>query len=100
MTHTSIENEPLEDRCDCPNGTDIPFLDTLVSIKEGHIDVDLYKKETDFNQYLLPSSCHSKTVTTSIPYSLSLRIVRICIDPRNRDTRLNELKESLLHICN
>ena len=85
MTHTSIENEPLEDRCDCPNGTDIPFLDTLVSIKEGHIDVDLYKKETDFNQYLLPSSCHSKTVTTSIPYSLSLRIVRICIDPRNRD---------------
>ena len=44
MNHTSIENEPLEDRCDCPNVKDIPFLDTLVSIKDGHIDVDLYKK--------------------------------------------------------
>ena len=78
MNHTSIENEPIEDKCDCEQKSSIPFLDTLISIEEGRIRVDLYKKETDRNQYLLPSSCHSKTVTKSIPYSLSLRIVRIC----------------------
>ena len=43
MKPTSIENEPLEDRFDCPNVTETPFLETLVSIKEGYIDVDLYK---------------------------------------------------------
>ena len=86
----------MEDRCDCESKSAIPFLDTLVSVKEGHIKVDLYKKETDCNQYLLPSSCHNKSVTTSIPFSLGLQIVRTCKDPIDRDTRLNELKDFLL----
>ena len=60
------------------------------------IDIDLYKKKTDRKQYLLPSSCHPKSTTKSIPYSLSLRIVRICIKDENRDKRLAELKELLL----
>ena len=96
INHASNENEAMEDRCDCESKSAIPFLDTLVSVKEGHIKVDLYKKETDCNQYLLPSSCHNKSVTTSIPFSLGLRIVRTCTDPIDRDTRLNELKDFLL----
>ena len=66
----------------------------MVSIKDGKIEVDLYKKETDRNQYLLPSSCHNRP--NSIPFSLSLRIVRICTDPTKRDQRLSELKNHLL----
>ena len=85
MSHTSHENENEEDRCDCEIKKSIPFLDTLVTIKEGRIDLDLYRKETDCNQYLLPSSCHSKQTTASIPYSLGLRIVRICNDQENRE---------------
>ena len=89
-------DEDPEDRCDCEEQSAVPFLDTLISIKEGKIDVDLYKKETDRNQYLLPSSCHNRNVTNSIPFSLSLRIVRICIYPDKRDQRLYELKFLLL----
>ena len=45
---------------------------------------------------MLPSSCHPATVTDNIPYSLALRIVRICSEESARDQRLSELKEMLL----
>ena len=96
MIHTSIEDKPIEDKCECEFTSSIPFLDTSLSIIDGHIDMDLYKKKMDRNQYLLPSSCHPKTTTKTIPFSLSLRIVRICSTPANRDKRLTELKELLL----
>ena len=96
MTHTSIASESPGDKCDCEENYAIPFLVTLCSIKNGKIDTDLYKKPTDRNQYLLPSSCHSKQTTKAIPMSLGLRIVRICSDPEKRDKRMEELKELLL----
>ena len=57
---------------------------------------DLYRKETDRNQYLLPSSCHPSHVTQNIPYSLALRIVRICSFSEDREKRFSELKDLLL----
>ena len=47
--------------------------------------------------YLLPSSCHPAHTTNSIPYSLALRIVRICSRVEDRDLRLEELKVMLLN---
>ena len=44
MSHTTRDDEPLEDRCDCDAMTSIPFLDTSCSIIEGRIDTDLFKK--------------------------------------------------------
>ena len=44
MTHTTLPDEDPEDGCDCVEQNAVPFLDTLVNIKEGQIDVDLYKK--------------------------------------------------------
>ena len=38
MSHTTRDDEPLEDRCDCDAMTSIPFLDTSCSIIEGCID--------------------------------------------------------------
>ena len=96
LNHTSPDNESQEDRCSCETKESIPFLDTSVSIVENRLAIDLYKKETDRNQYLMPSSCHPKMTTSSIPYSLSLRIVRICTDPMRRNQRLSELKSYLL----
>ena len=96
MSHTSRKNEPIEDKCDCPETESIPFLDTRCSIKEGKIDIDLHKKDTDRNQYLLPSSCHPAQTKKAIPYSLSLRIIRACTNPMNRDLRLQELKINLM----
>ena len=96
MTHTSVEGELEEDKCDCPEVSSIPFLDTLISIKDGRIVTDLYRKPTDRNQYLLPNSCHPKSTTLAIPKSLGLRIVRICSDKDTRNIRLEEMKQRLL----
>ena len=93
MSHTSVPGELLEDQCDCIKKREIPFLDTLSSIKDGKIETDLYIKPTDRNQYLLPTSCHPKQTTKSIPKSLGLRIVRVCSDPVKRDQKLSELKK-------
>ena len=65
-------------------------------IVNGRIKTDLYRKETDRNQYLLTDSCHPIGCTKNIPYSLGLRIVRICSSTEDRDKRLNELKNLLL----
>ena len=58
--------------------------------------MDLYRKPTDRNQYLLTSSCHPAHVTKNIPFSLAYRIVRICSEPETRDLRLSELRKLLL----
>ena len=93
LNHTTPEDEAIEDKCDCEAQISIPFLDTSLTILDGKIDTDLIKKDTDRNQYLLRESCHAAGVTASIPYSLSLRIVRICSKIENRDLRLQELKK-------
>ena len=98
MQHTVPYNYPCDDseKCGCEETSSIPFLDTQSSIKEGKIIMDLYRKPTDRCMYLLTSSCHPAHVTNNIPYSLSLRIVRICSEPASRDQRLDELKNMLI----
>ena len=82
--------------CQCERISSLPFLDTSLSIQDGKVSVDLYRKPTDKNQYLLTSSCHPAHVTNNIPFSLALRIVRICSNKETRDLRLEELKNLLL----
>ena len=82
--------------CDCCLPNSLAFLDTSCRISDGRIILDLYRKPTDRNQYLLTSSCHPTHVTSNIPFSLALRIVRICSLPEDRDRRLTELKVMLL----
>ena len=94
MTHTTPPE--MYGQCSCEALDAVPFLDTKCSIKEGFIKTDLYKKPTDKNQYLLTDSCHPAQVTENIPYSLCLRIVRICSKQSDRETRFKELKEMLL----
>ena len=93
LSHTNSSDSS----CDCPISSSIPFLDTSCSISDtGKIITDLYKKETDRNQYLLTSSCHPASVTKNIPFSLALKIVRICTLSEAREKRFSELKEMLL----
>ena len=60
------------------HSTNIPFLNVLnVSLtNDGNISTDLYTKPTDKHQHLLYSSCHP--LHTNIPFSLALRLRRIC----------------------
>ena len=91
MNHTSLLKEHEDDRCDCPKQFSIPFLDVSCSIQDGKLD--LYRKDTDRNMYLLPSSCHPPTCTKNIPFSLCLRIVRICSTAEDREKQILNLKE-------
>ena len=95
MSHTTpptMENPG----CDCNSEQAIQFLDTSCKIIGGKIITDLYRKETDRNQYLLPSSCHPAHVTGNIPFSLAMRIVRICAVKEDREKRFVELRDLLL----
>ena len=40
-----------EDKCECYTKLSIPFLDTAISIENGQLLIDLYKKTKDKNQY-------------------------------------------------
>ena len=82
--------------CDKTLSDSLPFLDTHTKIHEKKILVDLYKKPTDKNMYLLTSSAHPTHTFKNIPFSLALRIVRICSLPEVRDQRLEELKNLLI----
>ena len=97
MNHSSIPGEQEDNRCQCTQQLSIPFLDVSCSIQNGKIETDLHRKETDRNQYLLPSSCHPPTCTKNIPFSLCLRIVRICSKPEYRERQFLNLKELMMN---
>ena len=79
-----------------PTTKTVPFLDILVSEKNGKIETDLYKKETFRPQYLHPTSCHVGHQYKNIPYSLGLRCRRICSSDEKFELRLSELKSDLV----
>ena len=96
MEHTTVSDETEEEKCECESKSSIQFLDTQCSLENGKIVIDLYRKPTDRNQFLLPTSNHPKSTIRSIPFSQSLRIVRICTDKNKRDIRLEELRKLFL----
>ena len=71
------------------------FLDTQSRLDEDRIFTDLYTKPTDTHQYLLPTSCHPKHCCKNIPYSLALRLRRICSDSNTFELRAQELTNQL-----
>ena len=44
MNHTTIQNEPQDEQCECAPMFSIPFLDTMCTIKEAKIEIDLQKR--------------------------------------------------------
>ena len=76
--------------------TNVPFLDVMVSLHNGIIETDLFTKPTDKHQHLLSSSCHPHHTKKAIPFSLALRLRRICSTDAKFKHRINELKTYLL----
>ena len=74
----------------------VTFLDTAVILDGRRVYTDLYTKPMDTHQYLSPASCHPRHCTSSIPYSQSLRIRRICSREEDYRKRTGELKSHLL----
>ena len=48
------------------------------SLNNNQIQTDLHTKPTDKHQYLLKSCCHPAHTKRTIPFSLALRLRRIC----------------------
>ena len=67
----------------------------MVSVKDGSIETDLDIKPTDKHQYLIDWSCHPQHTKRAIPFSLALRLRRICSNPDNYKLRTNELIDYL-----
>ena len=67
------------------------FLILLVKPSSSPTKFYLHLKSTDTHQYLLSSSCHPNHIKKSIPYSLALRIGRICSTNDNFKQRTDEL---------
>ena len=67
-----------------------------VSVRNGQILTDLFKKPTAVNQYLLPSSCHPFHITNNIPFSLAYRILRICSSNDDFKHHLESLRQDLI----
>ena len=79
------------------SSTNVPFLDVSVpSTKAGSISTDLYTKPTDKHQHLLYSSCHPLHTKKAIPFSLALRLRRICSTNATFGTRAAQLTTYLL----
>lgn len=78
------------------SSTSISFLDVQVSLNQfGVVETDLYTKPTDKHQYLLHSSCHPLHTKRAIPFSLALRLRRICSSDATFTLRTNELIQYL-----
>ena len=74
----------------------ISFHDVTVSLDNNNkISTDLFVKSSDTHQYLLHTSCHPSHIKKSIPFSLALRIRRICSTTEKFQHRTNELLEFL-----
>ena len=79
------------------SSTNILFLDVNVSLtNDGNISIDLYTKPTDKHQHLLYSSCHPLHTKKAIPFSLALRLRRICSTDETFNTRTAQLTTYLL----
>ena len=72
------------------------FLDLTISVKEGKIRTDLFRKETDKPRALLPTSAHPNHIPSNIVYSMAFRFLRICDNEQLFEERLSELKNNFL----
>ena len=79
------------------NKKSVEFLDTIISINSrGFIKTDLFEKPGRVCNFLSPKSCHPSHITENIPYSLALRLKRICSEVLDFLKRLDELKAKLI----
>ena len=74
----------------------VNFLDLNVSLRNGAIHTGLYIKPTDSHQYLHYQSSHPLHIKTSIPYSQTLRVNRICSSEKDFKTHVSHMEEWFL----
>ena len=74
----------------------VNYLDVQVINTNDQIEMDLYMKPTDKNQFLSYTSCHPRGCKQGIPYVQALRLRHICSTDAAFKRRANELSEYLV----
>jgi hypothetical protein len=101
ITKINLLHHSIKFTCDYNLATrSTTYLDTTIDLNNDVINTDLYQKPTDRVQYLLPNSCHPNHIFTNVPYSLALRILRICSTKEALNKRLTELRQMLISMNN
>ena len=72
------------------------FLDVMLKNEKGHIETDIYYKETDSKQYLFFDSYHPRHTKTSIPFCVARRIKTTVSDDETLTERFRELEKFLI----
>ena len=70
----------------------VSFLDVNIQLENNKIQIDLFCKPTDKHRYLLHSSSHPFHTKRSIPYSLAIRLRRICSTETSFDSQSTDTK--------
>ena len=79
------------------SSTNVSFLDVNVSLtNDGDVSAGLCAEPTDGHQHLLYSSCHPLHAKGAIPFSLALRLRRICSTDETFNLRAAQLTTYLL----
>ena len=74
----------------------IDFLDVTVKVINGQLHTELFKKDSDTNNFLQHTSCHPKHTKNGIPYSQALRLKRICSTNETFEHHASNLKKHLV----
>ncbi|KAM9311570.1 uncharacterized protein PAF06_009397 [Gastrophryne carolinensis] len=74
----------------------IHFLDVLVTLENGYISTDVYRKPTDRVTFLHAESFHPPNLIKSLPYSQFVRIRRITSTDAQYDRKSEDLIKDLL----
>ena len=77
------------------SNTNIPYFDVNIILENSRLTTDLYSRPTDRHQYLYYTSCHPRHMKTSLPYSLALRLRRICSNETLFQKRIKEMHTHL-----
>ena len=86
----------FDDPMNNSEGNFCEFLDLKISIEEGKICTDLFRKETSKPTALLPSSANPRHIIHNIVYSMAFRLLRICSSEKRFEARLKQLKPDFL----
>ena len=74
----------------------IVFLDTEIYLHNGKLHTNIYRKETDRQNYLHTKYEHPKSLKDSLPYSQAIRIKRKSSNQVDLNNSLKEMKNNLV----
>ncbi|XP_073416866.1 uncharacterized protein [Dendrobates tinctorius] len=73
-------------------GRSLEFLDIFISASpDGHLNTDIFRKQTATNSFLLAQSSHPRSMINGIPIGQFLRAKRICLDDQAFEKQSEDL---------